>query len=287
MQRLAAVVCLVGLSLLAGCAALRPPSGPLFGGRGACARPASFTAAAMANTDSLDQMAWSPFGRPEHGWAIYALRIQREIKTGCAPQTAGFAQRLAIWQGAHALSPSGVLDPASFGAMKALWQTARPYVVLRAAGVCPDPPPDAALAPIRASDVFPGKTVLLRKTAMRSLHRMLSAAWADAPGAGHGPNKLLVFSGFRSPAYDADRCARENNCDGVGRASCSAHRTGLAVDLVLGFAPGYAVDSSADANRLYQTRTPAYRWLVDNAQRFGFVNYPFEPWHWEWTGDAP
>ena len=208
MQRLAAVVCLIALSLLAGCAALRPPSGPFFGGRGACARPASFTAAAMANTDSLNQMAWSPFGRPEHGWAIYALRIQREIKTGCAPQTAGFAQRLAIWQGAHALPPSGVLDPASFGAMKALWQTARPYVVLRAAGVCPDPPPDAALAPIRASDVFPGKTVLLRKTAMRSLHRMLSAAWADAPGAGHGPNKLLVFSGFRSPAYDASIAAQ-------------------------------------------------------------------------------
>jgi LAS superfamily LD-carboxypeptidase LdcB len=33
--------------------------------------------------------------------------------------------------------------------------------------------------------------------------------------------------------------------------------------------------------------TPAYRWLVANAGRFGFVNYVFEPWHWEWTGEAP
>jgi hypothetical protein len=24
--------------------------------------------------------------------------------------------------------------------------------------------------------------------------------------------------------------------------------------------------------------------MVANAARFGFVNYPFEPWHWEWTG---
>ena len=32
---------------------------------------------------------------------------------------------------------------------------------------------------------------------------------------------------------------------------------------------------------------PAYRWLVANADRFGFVNYPFEPWHWEWTGEPP
>jgi zinc D-Ala-D-Ala carboxypeptidase len=22
-------------------------------------------------------------------------------------------------------------------------------------------------------------------------------------------------------------------------------------------------------------------------RRFGFVNYPFEPWHWEWTGEPP
>ena len=57
--------------------------------------------------------------------------------------------------------------------------------------------------------------------------------------------------------------------------------------MVLGAAPGFTVDSSADANRLYQTRTPAYRWLVNNAGRFGFVNYPFEPWHWEWTGESP
>ena len=25
--------------------------------------------------------------------------------------------------------------------------------------------------------------------------------------------------------------------------------------------------------------------LVKNAARFGFVNYVFEPWHWEWVGD--
>ena len=39
--------------------------------------------------------------------------------------------------------------------------------------------------------------------------------------------------------------------------------------------------------RLYMTKTPTYRWLVANAGRFGFVNYPFEPWHWEWTGERP
>jgi LAS superfamily LD-carboxypeptidase LdcB len=59
------------------------------------------------------------------------------------------------------------------------------------------------------------------------------------------------------------------------------------VDIDLGAAPGSRIDSSDDANRLYLSRTPVYRWLVRNADRFGFVNYPFEPWHWEWTGEPP
>jgi D-alanyl-D-alanine carboxypeptidase len=32
-------------------------------------------------------------------------------------------------------------------------------------------------------------------------------------------------------------------------------------------------------------RSPLYRWMVVNAGRFGFVNYAYEPWHWEWTGE--
>ena len=59
------------------------------------------------------------------------------------------------------------------------------------------------------------------------------------------------------------------------------------MDIVVGQSPGYPVDSSADPNRLAMSRSPAYRWLVANAERFGFANYVFEPWHWEWTGEAP
>ena len=64
------------------------------------------------------------------------------------------------------------------------------------------------------------------------------------------------------------------------------HRTGLAFDFVLGNGPGDALFSTSPANRLALSQTPAYRWLVANADRFGFVNYPYEPWHWEWTGEA-
>ena len=57
--------------------------------------------------------------------------------------------------------------------------------------------------------------------------------------------------------------------------------------MVVGAAPGYTVDSAADPNRLHMSRTLAYQWLVENAERFGFVNYVFEPWHWEWVGESP
>jgi LAS superfamily LD-carboxypeptidase LdcB len=116
---------------------------------------------------------------------------------------------------------------------------------------------------------------------------MAAAARAEDPAIAADPALLRIFSGYRSPAYDAARCAAQQNCNGRERASCSPHRTGLAMDLYLGHAPGYAADSSADANRLAMTEGPAYRWLLANAGRFGFVNYPFEPWHWEWTGEAP
>jgi len=67
-------------------------------------------------------------------------------------------------------------------------------------------------------------------------------------------------------------------------ARCSAHRTGTAVDLYVGAAPGHLPVDSDNANRLHLSKTPAYRWLVQNAARYGFVNYVFEPWHWEWVG---
>jgi LAS superfamily LD-carboxypeptidase LdcB len=169
--------------------------------------------------------------------------------------------------------------------MKAAWQARRPFVTLRAKGVCPDPP--KSLVALTPAESRADRTVNLRPAALAALRRMVAAARREVPEIAANPELLTVFSGYRDPADDDARCAREQNCQGLVRAECSAHRTGLAVDLVLGAAPGFAADSSDDANRLYQSRTPAYLWLVVNARRFGFVNYVFEPWHWEWTGETP
>lgn len=252
-----------------------------------CDRPRAYSQAAARNAASLDDLAWSPFGRPENGWAIYGPKIADEIRTGCAPDTPGFARALARWQRVRHQAGAGQLDPATFEAMKSGWQERRPYVALRNAGACPDAPDLSKLAAAAPEESDGGKIILLRPAALAALRRMVSQARREVPEAAADPERLMLFSGFRDPADDAARCQAEGNCNGVVRAQCSAHRTGLAVDLVLGAAPGFDVDSSADANRLWQTQTETYRWLVVHAGRYGFVNYVFEPWHWEWTGKAP
>ena len=260
-----------------------PASALLSGGPVDCAAP-GFDEAARANATTLASLAWSPFHRAEVGWEIYAPHIASEIGSACAPGSPAFARELASWQRDHGLAATGRLDASTFGAMNTRWELARPFVRLSQAGVCPDPPPPAALATVRPDEGYAGKPVQLRPEALNAYRRLVSAARAASPVLATERGLLTIFSGFRDPIDDAARCAREGNCANVSRALCSAHRTGLAVDLYLGSAPGLPPDAADDANRLYQARTPAYAWLIAHAGEYGFVNYPFEPWHWEWTG---
>lgn len=243
--------------------------------------------AAQANAASLDGLVWAPFGRAETGWEIYAPLVARELQTRCAPDTPGFAQALAKWQGANGLAADGVLSAAAFTRMQNTIELRRPFVRLTAHNFCPDPPAPADLAPASLEEGYSGKAVQLQTAALAAYRRMVTAARSDDPTIAADPRNLTLFSGFRSPLDDDARCVREGNCGGPTRANCSAHRTGTAMDLYVGQAPGYPPDSSADANRLFMSRQPTYRWLVANADRFGFAPYPFEPWHWEWTGEAP
>jgi zinc D-Ala-D-Ala carboxypeptidase len=244
-------------------------------------------AAARANAAPLQSLAWAPFRRPETGWATYAPLVGREIRSSCAPDTPGFAAALATWEAGQNLPADGMMSPAVFDRLRDVIEMRRPFERLSAQGVCPDPPVASALAQATKAEGYAGKPVELRPGALAAYRRMADAARRDEPAIAADPRNLTIFSGFRSPAADTERCALEQNCAGLVRTTCSAHRTGLAVDLYVGQAPGFGPDSSADANRRFMSRTPVYRWLVANADRFGFVPYPFEPWHWEWTGEAP
>jgi LAS superfamily LD-carboxypeptidase LdcB len=242
-----------------------------------------YDAATAANAASLRTLAWTPFHRPEVGWETYAPRIEQEIGLACNPDTPGFAKALSHWQKAHRLPATGILDDASFTVMNGAWELQRPFVRLSATGVCPAAPTGSAMTRVVAGEAYGGKAIQLRTEALQAYRQMVAAARADVPAIAADHHLLAIVSGYRTPAEDTARCAKDGDCGNVTRALCSAHRTGLAVDLIL--ASGAPV-STDDANRLRLTKTPAYAWMVANAGRFGFVNYPFEPWHWEWTGAA-
>jgi D-alanyl-D-alanine carboxypeptidase len=252
-----------------------------------CRTAPAFDTAAAHNAASLRMASWSVFGRPETGWEIYEPLTAHEIATACPAEAAGFAQALAAWQGSHGLPANGVMDPPTLTALKLVWLRRRPFVAATAHGDCPPSPAPDQLASARPDEGYETKPIQLLSGVLEAYRAMVTAARAQQPALGDDKRLLTIFSGYRDPVSDAANCAREGNCGTIAKANCSAHRTGTAMDLYLGSAPGYPPESSADPNRLYQSRTPAYHWVAANAGRFGFVSYPFEPWHWEWTGAAP
>ena len=249
-----------------------------------CAEPRSLASAATDNGASLSGREWAPWGRPERGWEIYLPLVAREIGSTCEPSSPGFAKAVQDWQSSHKLAATGVLTPATFEMMRVAWLKQRPFVIAFAKGQCPAAADERTLAPAKPDEGYSGKAVSLMPTALTAYRAMVEAARREVPDVAADRRLLTIFSAYRAPAADEARCDLEKSCGSVARARCSAHRTGLAVDLFLGAAPGSKPESSDDANRLFQSRSPAYRWLVANARRFGFVSYPFEPWHWEWAG---
>jgi type IV secretory pathway VirB2 component (pilin) len=243
---------------------------------------------AEANARSLSVMEWSPFAGMEYGWETYLPLIQKEIDTGCAPESAVFAQHLAGFQQAHGLPATGQFDAATFQVFRGLWQERRPFVMARVGGDCPEPPPIAQLGYLSPGEEHADRiTRLLRRDVLDAYRQMAAAARAEVPEIAADPELLQIFSGFRDPEADAARCAQQGNCDGLRRAVCSPHRTGTAVDLYVGHVEGMGVDSTDAWSRRHMANGPAYRWLVRNAGRFGFVPYVYEPWHWEYVRPWP
>jgi hypothetical protein len=255
---------------------------------GGCQTQPDFAAASGANAATSAGAQWSVFGRPETGWLTYVPLIDHDLGTGCPPASQAFAAALAAWQVGHHLPATGQMDEATLKAFDHAWLARRPFVAASGHGRCPVPPLPGALAPIAPAEGYLGQPAQLRPAALAAYRRLVAAARAASPAIAADRRLLSIFSGYRDPAADAARCAARGDCGTPARAgTCSAHRTGLAADIYLGHAPGFAPDSADDVNRLYESRTPAYLWMVANAARFGFVNYPFEPWHWEWTGEPP
>ena len=110
--------------------------------------------------------------------------------------------------------------------------------------------------------------------------RMIAAAAADPELKLPSAQYFKIVSAFRSREYQEELRRKTPNSGSAGLAvNNSPHFTGRALDLYVGGSP---VDTR-DSNRAIQVNTPAYQWLVKNAERFGFRPYFYEPWHWEYV----
>jgi D-alanyl-D-alanine carboxypeptidase len=230
-----------------------------------------------------NDLDWTFGGKPQHGWYLYTSLISRLLNTKNDVGSVGFAKSLATWQKKMGLGSTGVLDDQTLYGMISIWQGAR----LKDREVAPA---DRLItAPI--SDFYdPSRAEELRRVdraTYAAYKRMVAAAASDrslnlAHGArgelAAGEKFLKIISAFRSREYQ-DKLRRESpNSGSAGLAVNSPHFTGRALDLYVG---GDPVDTR-DSNRGVQVETRVYKWLVRNAERFGFRPYFYEPWHWEY-----
>ncbi|HEX3282382.1 MAG TPA: D-alanyl-D-alanine carboxypeptidase family protein [Pyrinomonadaceae bacterium] len=245
---------------------------------------ANLSAATSRNMLLSNDLSWTFGNKPQRGWYLYTSLISRLLNTKNPVGSTAFAKSLATWQKKMGLQANGLLDEQSLYEMIKVWQGAR----LKDREVAS---PDK-LVNVPISEFYdPTRAEELRKVeraTYAAYKKMVAAAVADRSlGLAHGAHGTLapgekflkIISAFRSREYQ-DKLRRESpNAGTAGLAVNSPHFTGRALDIYVG---GEPVDT-LDANRKLQVETPVYKWLVRNAERFGFRPYFYEPWHWEYV----
>lgn len=245
---------------------------------------AAFAAAATQNAVLKNDLTWTFGGKQQHGWGLYDLLIGKTLNSDDDTVTVEFAAELANWQKRMGLKADGVLDEDSLMRLISQWQSNR----LKNREY-PDP---SQLITAPVADFYdPGRAPELRqveRNTYAAYKAMLAAAIADRElNLAHTSTTELapreqffkIVSSFRSREYQDELRRKSPNAGSAGLAVNSPHFTGRALDLYVG---GDPVDTT-DSNRAIQVNTPVYRWLVRNAERFGFRPYFYEPWHWEYV----
>jgi hypothetical protein len=233
------------------------------------------------------ELSWAFGGKQQRGWYLYTPLISRMLETDKDAATDDFASSLARWQSASGVEASGVLDEDTLYRMVSEWQGARLRNKVDAR------PDELLVAP--TSDFYdpsrPDELRQVERETYAAYKRMVAAAVADpslglkrtASGELAAEEKFFkIVSSFRSREYQENLRRQSPNSGRAGLAVNSPHFTGRALDLYVG---GEPVETK-DANRALQVQTATYRWLVRNADRFGFRPYYYEPWHWEYVGNG-
>jgi LAS superfamily LD-carboxypeptidase LdcB len=244
----------------------------------------AFKMAAVENAKLRNSLSWTFSGKAQTGWNIYVPLISQTIGVDAGPDTAEFALAVANWQSNSGLPETGVIDEATFETFKKYWQSRR----LGRFGLSADDnllsaPIAEFFDPTRSPDMLQ-----LERETYAAYKKMIAAAAKDLQhelkltkdGELAPEEKFLrIVSAYRSQEYQDALRRKEPNAGRGALAKNSPHSTGHALDIYVGGEPVKTLDS----NRLIQVQTPAYTWLVKNANRFGFYNYFYEPWHWEYV----
>jgi hypothetical protein len=244
-----------------------------------------FALAATRNTLLRYELNWAFGGKQQRGWYLYTPLISRLLETDKDAATNDFASALSRWQGRAGVEPNGVLDDGTLYRMVSEWQGAR---LKNKESARPD---ELLVAP--TSDFYdpsrPDELRQVERETYAAYKRMVAAAVADPSlGLKRTPSGELaseekffkIVSSFRSREYQENLRRQSPNSGRAGLAVNSPHFTGRALDIYVG---GEPVETK-DSNRALQVQTAVYRWLVRNADRFGFRPYYYEPWHWEYVG---
>jgi hypothetical protein len=93
----------------------------------------------------------------------------------------------------------------------------------------------------------------------------------------------LTGGGYRSNA-EQRRLRIVNGCPDVDTSPSSSCRVPTARPGQSMHERGLAIDFSAGGVLIRSRESAAFRWLADNAGRFGLKNLPGEPWHWSTNG---
>jgi len=246
-----------------------------------------FAAAAARNMHLRFELGWAFGGKQQRGWHLYTPLISRLLETEGDASTGDFASALSRWQKTAGLQPSGVLDGETLYRMVSDWQGARlknkgharpEELLLAPVNDFYDPSRPEALRQVERETYAAYKRMVAAAAADPSLGLKLTAAGELAPEERY----LKIISSFRSPEYQAQLRRQSPNSGRAGLAVNSPHFTGRALDIYVG---GEPVETK-DSNRAIQVQTAVYRWLVQNADRFGFRPYYYEPWHWEYVGGS-
>ena len=239
------------------------------------AKASAFTAAAERNAVLRNELSWTFGGKQQRGWYLYDLLIGKTLNTHDDPVTGDFAEKLAAWQKKRGVSADGVLDENSLMALVSQWQS------VRLKNRTPAQPDQLMTAP--PSDFYdPGRAPELRQVERNTYeaYKKMIAAAAEELKLAPTSSYLKIVSSYRSREYQDGLRRKSPNAGSAGLAvNNSPHFTGRALDVYVG---GDPVDTK-DSNRAIQVKTPAYKWLVHNAERFGFRPYFYEPWHWEYV----